>query len=81
MLIEVTEKPFDMRLMLRLLEYLKPYWKWIVLSFALILMNSAALQAIPYLTKIAVDDYILKDDLAGLDQPALDRRQDHRDAR
>lgn len=68
---EVTEKPFDMRLMVRLLAYLKPYWPWILLAFGLILVNSAALQAVPYLTKIAVDDYIMKGDLAGLDRIAL----------
>jgi len=68
---EVTEKPFDLRLMVRLMAYLKPYWRWILLALGLILVNSAALQAVPYLTKIAVDDYILKGDYAGLNQIAL----------
>ncbi len=65
---EVTEKPFELKLMLRLLAYLKPYARWVILAFALILITSAARQAGPYLTKIAVDDYILKGDWAGLNR-------------
>ena len=68
---EVSEKSFDPRLMWRLLGYLKPYWGLVMLAFVLILVTSVATQAGPYLTKIAIDDYILKGDLAGLHQMVL----------
>tara|TARA_B100001123_G_scaffold417913_2_gene521240 strand:+ start:4136 stop:5947 length:1812 start_codon:yes stop_codon:yes gene_type:complete len=63
---EIGEKPFEMRLMLRLLRYLKPYAAWVVLAFVLILITSVIRQAGPFLTKIAVDDHILVGDYAGL---------------
>ena len=68
---EVGEKPFDARLMLRLLGYLKPYTKWVALAFGLILITSVTRQAGPFLTKIAVDDYILVGDYEGLHQIVL----------
>ncbi|MCZ6635411.1 MAG: ABC transporter ATP-binding protein [bacterium] len=68
---EVSEKSFDPRLMWRLLGYLKPYLGLVMLAFVLIMMASVAMQAGPYLTKIAIDDYILKGDLAGLHQMVL----------
>lgn len=63
---EITRKPFDARLMWRLLGYLRPYRGWVIVAFLLILLTSAARQAGPYLSKIAVDDHILPGDLAGL---------------
>ena len=58
-------KGFDVRLMGRLLEYLRPYWGWVVLTFAAILTASLLRQLGPYLTKIAVDDYIIPGDRSG----------------
>jgi ATP-binding cassette, subfamily B, multidrug efflux pump len=63
---EVGEKPFDMRLMLRLLTYLKPYIKYVLLAFGLILITSVTRQAGPFLTRIAVDEHIMVGDYAGL---------------
>lgn len=68
---EVTQKPFDARLMWRLLGYLKPYSLWVTVAFVLILLTSGARQAGPYLSKIAVDDHILRGDLAGLNRIVL----------
>ncbi len=68
---EVTQKPFDARLMWRLLGYLKPYSRWVIVAFVLILLTSASRQAGPYLSKIAVDDHILPGDLAGLNRIVL----------
>ena len=68
---EVSEKPFDAKLMLRLLGYLKPYARWVVVAFLLILVTSGSQQVGPYLTKIAVDSHILKGDPDGLDRIAL----------
>ncbi len=63
---EETEKPFDAKLMWRLLAYLRPYWKWVVLAFVLILVTSSAQQVGPYLTKLAIDNHILTGDYSGL---------------
>ena len=68
---EVGEKPFDARLMLRLLRYLKPYTRWVLLAFGLILITSVTRQAGPFLTRIAVDEYILVGDYAGLHRLVL----------
>ena len=56
---------FDVRLMGRLLEYLRPYKGWVILTFAAILAGSLIRQLGPYLTKIAVDDYIIPGDRSG----------------
>ncbi len=60
-------KKFDLRLMMRLLGFLKPYRRWVALTFVLIFTASVARQAGPYLTKIAVDDYIVPGKMDGLD--------------
>jgi len=63
---EGDRKGFDLRLMVRLLGYLRPYGGWVVWTFVLIFCASAVSQAGPYLTKIAVDDYIEPGDIQGL---------------
>ena len=56
---EVDKKGFDVRLIVRLLGYLKPYTRWVIFTFGLILIASTTRQAGPYLTKVGVDDYIV----------------------
>ena len=68
---EAVERPFDARLMARLLGYLKPYGRWVLFTFVLILIGSVVRQAGPLLTKIAIDDHIITGDYAGLDRIAL----------
>ena len=68
---EAVEKPFDARLMARLLGYLKPYGRWVAFTFVLILIGSVVRQAGPLLTKIAIDDHIVTGDYEGLDRIAL----------
>ena len=63
---ELGTKDFDLALTARLLGYLRPYGAWVGLTFALILLAAALQQAGPYLTKVAVDEYILPGDVAGL---------------
>lgn len=63
---EVLGKAYDSKLMKRLLGYVKPYKHFVIFA---ILMNIfvAALGPIrPYLTKIAIDDYIVNSDYDGL---------------
>ena len=68
---QLDQARFDFGLMRRLLRYLKPYTRWVLLTFVLILGASAAQQAGPYLTKIAVDDAIVPGKPEGLNNIVL----------
>lgn len=63
---EVLGKAYDARLMRRLLKYLKPYRVQVVLAIVMTIFMSALGPLRPYLTKIAIDDYILKNNFSGL---------------
>ena len=63
---ELNSKKLDLKLTMRLLGYLRPYGMWVGLTFALIFLATGIQQAGPYLSKIAVDDYILPGDAEGL---------------
>ncbi len=64
-------KVYDSRLMKRLLRYLKPY-KWGVLFALILLLTSSGLYLIgPHLIKIAIDEYIMKNNMGGLSYIAL----------
>ena len=63
---EIDKKSIDLRLVARLLGFLRPYWPWAASTLVLILAASLARQAGPVLTKIAVDDHIVPGDLDGL---------------
>ncbi len=52
--------------MRRLLAYLKPYRWYVVLAVAILLLASLAQIAGPFLTKIAIDRYVVTGDLDGL---------------
>jgi len=55
---EVLGKAYDSRLMRRLLTYLRPYRWHVVLALAAIVLKSGADILGPYLTKVAVDNYL-----------------------
>ncbi len=55
---DIKGKIYDKDLYRRLIRYLKPYWKLVTLSFALLLLFAAAELAIPYVTKTAVDQIV-----------------------
>jgi ATP-binding cassette subfamily B multidrug efflux pump len=67
-------KPYDLRLMRRLTHYASPYRKVILLALVLTMLITLMDLSLPYLTKIAIDRYILATwyrlDLAPLEQPA-----------
>jgi ATP-binding cassette, subfamily B, multidrug efflux pump len=64
-------KAYDHRLMARLLHYVRPYWRMVAVALLCIVVF-AVLQAVqPYLTKVAIDRYILKHDYAGLGKIGL----------
>ena len=68
---EVLGKAYDARLMRRLLTYLRPHRRAVVVSLAAIVGYSGLQLAQPYLTKVAIDDHIITGNLDGLDGIAL----------
>ena len=63
---EALGKVYDARLTRRLLGYLAPYRKVVVLSVILLLLVSGLQLVGPFLTKIAIDNYIKNGDMGGL---------------
>ncbi len=55
---EIMGKGYDAKLMKRLLQYAKPYWKWLSLSMLLLVLITALELLNPYLLKVTIDDYI-----------------------
>jgi len=52
-------RPYNVRLLRRLIPYAKPYRRAILAALVLILLITLFDLAIPYLPKIAIDRYIL----------------------
>ena len=63
---EVIGKAYDAHLMKRLLKYLKPYRGWVFLAIVLTIGVSLSSTVRPYLTKVAIDNYIVHKDPVGL---------------
>ena len=67
---DVLGKAYDARLMRRLLQYLRPYWRQVALALVTIIVSAVASLVQPYLIKIAIDRYITERQMAGLDRLA-----------
>ncbi len=63
---EILGKAYDAKLMKRLLTYVKPYKGYILLAILLNIVVAILPSIRPYLTKIAVDDYIANKNYEGL---------------
>jgi ATP-binding cassette subfamily B protein len=63
---EILGKAYDAHLMRRLLYYLKPYRGFVILAIVLTIGVSLATTVRPYLTKVAIDNYIVHKDYTGL---------------
>ncbi|QQS35135.1 MAG: ABC transporter ATP-binding protein [Ignavibacteriales bacterium] len=63
---EVLGKAYDSRLMRRLLGYIKPYKKYVIFAIFFNVVVAALGPLRPYLTKIAIDDYIAHSNYNGL---------------
>ena len=68
---EVLGKAYDARLMRRLLGYLRPHRRAVVVALVSIIGYSVLQLAQPYLTKLAIDDHITPGNLEGLDRIAF----------
>ena len=55
---EAIEKTYDLRVTLRLLSYLKPYWKMAAVALVLTFLTNILISLQPLFTKMAVDDFI-----------------------
>jgi ATP-binding cassette subfamily B protein len=62
---------YDWPLFKRILAYLRPYGKLVAVSLVLLLVVSVLNLAGPYLTKVAIDDFIRLGQYEGLDRIAL----------
>ncbi len=63
---EILGKAYDSNLMKRLLSYVKPYARYVVFAILLNIVVAALGPVRPYLTKIAIDDYIVESNFNGL---------------
>jgi len=68
---EQKGRAIDMRIIGRLLVFLKPHWRSMVGALVLMVISSGLGLLVPYLTMIAVDEHIANGDLDGLDRIAL----------
>ena len=63
---EVLGKAYDSKLMKRLLSYIKPYRKYVIFAILMNIVVASLIPLRPYLTKVAVDQYITRSDYHGL---------------
>ncbi len=63
---DVVGKAYDSRLMRRLLGYLRPYKAQVAIALVSIIASAVLQLAPPYLTRVAIDQYIAQKDLSGL---------------
>ncbi len=68
---EVTGKAYDSRMARRLYPFLRPYWNYIWLGTAVLLVSSACQLAGPYLIKLALDKHIVPGKMEGFGQLVL----------
>lgn len=63
---EVLGKAYDGRLARRLIPYITPYWRNLLLALAFLLGTSLLDLVGPWLTKVAIDRYMVRHDAGGL---------------
>lgn len=68
---EIQSREVDWRLLRRLLIYLRPYKARIALAFVLMLAAAGLQILTPYLVKVAIDNYVTKHDITGLNRIVL----------
>ncbi|MGD9564127.1 MAG: ABC transporter ATP-binding protein [Pyrinomonadaceae bacterium] len=63
---EKIGKTYDLRVVKRLLRYLRPYWKLVAVALTLTLITNVLVSLQPYFTKVAVDDFIVPKQTDGI---------------
>jgi ATP-binding cassette subfamily B multidrug efflux pump len=56
---ETLGKPYDARLVRRLLAYVRPYYKLVLLAVLILIFVAGFELALPFITRAAIDDYIV----------------------
>jgi ATP-binding cassette subfamily B multidrug efflux pump len=56
---EILGKPYDARLVRRLLTYIRPYMRYVGISVGILIFVAGFELALPYITRLAIDDYIV----------------------
>ncbi|MGY8779478.1 MAG: ABC transporter ATP-binding protein [Longimicrobiales bacterium] len=59
---EALGKAYDARLMRRLIQYLRPYWKHVSLALLILLLGSAMAIAGPWISRLVIDEAIENQD-------------------
>ena len=62
---------FDPHVARRLIAFIRPHWQRMIVAFLLMLVGTALTLVTPYLMKVAIDQYIAQNDVAGLNLVAL----------
>ena len=52
-------KPYDVKLLRRLYPFSRPYHRWLLSAILLVVMITLLDLSLPYITKIAIDRYIV----------------------
>lgn len=63
---EAIEKTYDLRVTMRMLGYLRPYWRMAAVALLLTVLANVLLNLQPYFTKLAIDDYITPKNTEGI---------------
>lgn len=58
---DLKARIYDKRLYGRMLRYLKPYLKWVVISFVILMVVALAELVQPLIQRSAIDDYVVSD--------------------
>jgi len=58
---DLKGKIYDRRLYGKMLHYLKPYLKWVLISFFILMLVAGAEVVLPLIQQTAIDDYIVSD--------------------
>lgn len=71
---DIKGKIYDRRLYSKMLWYLKPYLKWVIISFLILMVVAAAELVQPLIQRSAIDDYIVSDKTIAIfnNEPAAD---------
>lgn len=68
---ETEQQAINWYVGIRLLAYLRPYWRRMLLAFICMLVISGLTLLTPYLVKVAIDQHIAQGNVAGLNRVAL----------
>ena len=63
---EEAGKLYDHGVVVRLMAFVIPYWRYLLLAIVAVVFYTGSVAALPYLVKVAIDSYIRPGDITGL---------------